>query len=75
VRKTSVYLSEEDVDHLALLARREGISQAEVVRLAIRRYRPERRGDRDFALAGTGDGPGDSAADLDEEALLEGFGS
>jgi predicted DNA-binding protein len=75
VHKTSVYLTPEEVARLATLAEREGTSQAEVIRRAIRRYEPERRGNRDFSLAGSADGPGDSVADLSEDELLEGFGS
>lgn len=75
MHKTSVYLSPEEIARLATLAKREGTSQAEVIRRAIRLYEPERRGDRDFALAGSGDGPGDSLADLSEDDLLEGFGA
>lgn len=75
MKKTSVYLSDEEVTRLAVLARREETSQAEVIRRAIQHYEPTGQGDRDFALAGIGDGPGDSVADLPEEELLEGFGS
>jgi len=75
MHKTSVYLSEEEISQLAKLAKREGTSQAEVIRRAIRLYRPEQRGDRDFALAGVADGPGGSIADLSDEELLDGFGT
>jgi predicted DNA-binding protein len=75
MNKTSVYLSPEEVSRLAALAEREGTSQAEVIRRAIRLYEPERRGDRAFSLAGSATGPGDSVADLPAETLLEGFGS
>jgi len=75
VRKTSVYLSAEDTARLVSLAEREGLSQAEVIRRAIRLYVPEGRGDRDFALLGAGEGPGDSVADLSEDELFDGFGS
>lgn len=75
MKKTSVYLSDDEVTRLAALARREKLSQAELIRRAIRHYQPTGRGDRDFALACTGEGPGDSVADLSEEELLEGFGS
>jgi predicted DNA-binding protein len=74
VRKTSVYLSVEETARLARLAKREGTSQAEVIRRAIRLYEPESRGDRSFSLARSADGPGGSIVELAEEELLEGFG-
>lgn len=70
-----MYLNEDELARLAAMAYREGTSQAEVIRRAIRTYEPLRRGDRDFALAASADGPGGSIADLAEEELLEGFGS
>ncbi len=75
MNKTSVYLSSEEATRLAALARREGTSQAEVIRRAIRKYEPERHGDRNFALAGAATGPGSSVADLTDEELLKGFGA
>ena len=75
MHKTSVYLTPEELVRLATLAEQEGTSQSEVIRRAIRRYEPERRGNRDFLLAGSVDGPGGSVADLTEGELLEGFGS
>jgi predicted transcriptional regulator len=74
VQKTSVYLTDEEVRRLGKLAKREGTSQAEVIRRAIRVYQPERRGSRDFSLLGVAEGPGGSIADIPEEELLEGFG-
>lgn len=74
MRKTSVYLTDDEVSRLSRLAQREGLSQAEIIRRAIRSYQPERRGDRHFRLAGAGDGPGGSIADIDERELLDGFG-
>jgi len=74
VRKTSVYLGAEETARLAKLAEREGTSQAEVIRRAIRVYEPETRGDRNFSLARSADGPGGSIAALGEDELLEGFG-
>lgn len=74
MHKTSVYLNDEEVARLAALAEREGTSQAEVLRRAIRLYEPEPHGDRNFALVGSAEGPGGSIADLTEEELLEGFG-
>jgi predicted DNA-binding protein len=75
VNKTSVYLSPEEASRLAVLAKREGTSQAEIIRRAIRTYIPERRADRNFALARAGTGPGGSVADLTDAELLDGFGS
>lgn len=74
MHKTSVYLNPEEIARLASLADREGTSQAEVIRRAIRLYEPERKGDRNFALIGVADGPGGSIADVPEDELLEGFG-
>ena len=74
VKKTSVYLTEAEVDRLRWLAEREGASQAEVIRRAIASYEPRRAADRDFLLARSFDGPGGSVADVPEEELLEGFG-
>ena len=74
MHKTSVYLNDEEIARLAVLAEREGTSQAEVLRRAIRLYEPERHGDRNFSLVGSAEGPGGSIADLTEEELLEGFG-
>lgn len=75
MHKTSVYLSDEEIARLVVLAERDGISQAEVVRRAIRFYEPERHGDREFSLVGSADGPGGSVADLGEDELLDGFGA
>lgn len=75
MNKTSVYLSDQESARLASLAIREGTSQAEVIRRAIRSYEPKARMDRNFAMVGIADGPGDSVADLSEEELLDGFGS
>lgn len=75
MHKTSVYLSAEEIARLTTLAEREGTSQAEVIRRAIRQYEPERHADRNFSLVESADGPGGSIADLTEEELLDGFGS
>jgi predicted DNA-binding protein len=74
VRKTSVYLSDAEAARLAALAQQEGISQADVIRRAIRQYIPEQRGTRRFALANSADGPGGSIADVPSGELLDGFG-
>ena len=74
MRKTSVYLTQDDERLLTRLAAREGLSQAEVLRRAVRAYEAVVIADRDFALAGSADGPGGSVADIPEEELLAGFG-
>lgn len=74
VRKTSVYLDEADARRLAMLAEQEGVSQACLLRKAIRAYVPQPRGGRTFALDGVGEGPGGSVADVDMTTLLKGFG-
>lgn len=74
VKKTSVYLSQDDVEQLERLSRLERVSNAEVIRRAIRSYEPQTLGDRNFSMAAVACGPGDSMAELDVEALLKGFG-
>ena len=74
VRKTSVYLDEADARRLAMLAEREGVSQASLLRQAIRAYVPQPRESHTFVLDGVGEGPGGSVADVDTATLLEGFG-
>jgi len=74
MRKTSVYLDEDQARRLARLARQEGRSQAEILREAVANYEPKPSEDRRFALAGSGRGDGSSVAALSEEELLEGFG-
>jgi len=74
MRKTSVYLGEEQAERLARLARQEGRSQAEILREAIASYQTKLVDDRNFALAGSGHGDGSSVSDVPEEELLEGFG-
>jgi predicted transcriptional regulator len=74
VRKTSVYLEDADARRLARLAEQEGVSQATVLRNALRAYIPAPRGGRTFALDGAGEGPGTSIADVDDAELLDGFG-
>ena len=73
-KKTSVYLDESDVQRLNAIAEREGVSQARVIREALRQYEVARKPDRNFAMAGIVSGPGGSVADIPEEELLEGFG-
>lgn len=77
MRKTSVYLSEQESKRLAELAQSEGRSQAEIIREAIVAYVPTGAGDRDFALAAgfarIDDDPRLISA-IPEDALLDGFG-
>lgn len=75
MKKTSVYLTEEEANRLADLARQERRSQAEILRDAVAQYRPQGSPDRDFAVTRSGRGPGGgSIADIPEEELLKGFG-
>ncbi len=75
VKKTSLYLTDGEVERLRRLARLEHTSQAEIVRRAIARYTPTGPPDRNFAMFDSGEGDGRSVADIPEEELLEGFGS
>jgi predicted DNA-binding protein len=54
MRKTGVYLDEDQAQRLARLAREEGRPQAEILREAVATYRSKPSRDRDFALAGRG---------------------
>jgi Ribbon-helix-helix protein, copG family len=74
MRKTSVYLDEEQAERLARLAREEGRAQAEILREAVANYQSRTPQDRNFALAGSGHGDGSSIADVPDEELLTGFG-
>jgi hypothetical protein len=74
MRKTSVYLDDALAERLARLARKEGRPQAEILREAIAAYQPAGSDDRVFALDGCVTGDGSSIAELDDEALLQGFG-
>jgi predicted DNA-binding protein len=77
MRKTSVYLDEQQAERLARLARQEGRSQAEILRAAIAAYQPAPSRDRDFALA-TGfariDRDPRPISQIPDHELLEGFG-
>jgi hypothetical protein len=77
VRKTSVYLDDEQADRLARLARAEGRPQAEIVRDAISCYRPRPKRDRNFALAGNFqriDADSRPISEIPEDELMRGFG-
>lgn len=74
MKKTSVYLTESQVERLRTLAAEEGRSEASVIRDAIATYHapPQRRS---FAISGAWEGDGTSVADVPDDALLDGFGS
>jgi predicted transcriptional regulator len=75
VRKTSIYLDDDDRERLRRLAAEEGRSQAEIVRSALSAYEQARTAPRDFALEGAWAGDGSSVADIPEDELLAGFGA
>jgi predicted transcriptional regulator len=78
MRKTSVYLDDEQAARLARLARQEGRSQAEILREAVAAYKPAPSRDREFALAAgfpRTDDDSRSISQIPEDELLEGFGA
>ncbi len=78
MRKTSVYLDDEQAERLARLSRQEGRPQAEILREAIARYQPPPAPDREFELvAGFRriDEDRRPISEFHEQELLEGFGS
>jgi predicted transcriptional regulator len=77
MRKTSVYLSDEQAERLAKLAHAEGRSQAEILRDAIERYESPPARDRRFAVAAGFpriDEDPRPISHIPEHELLEGFG-
>ena len=74
MRKTSVYLDDEDRARLARLAKVRGKTQAEIFREGLQALEREGRPDRDFAMAGAVSVPGISAREMPDEELLKGFG-
>lgn len=77
MRKTSIYLSDEQADRLVQLAQAEGRSQAEIIREAISSYRPRPKQDRNFALAGNFeriDPDSRPISEIAEGEWLRGFG-
>jgi|GEM_PF-853590 len=78
MRKTSVYLDDEQAERLARLARAEGRPQAEIVREAISAYRPRPERDRDFELgkvqARRIDDDPRPIWEIPDEELMRGFG-
>jgi predicted DNA-binding protein len=78
VRKTSVYLNDEQAERLARLARQEGRSQAEILREAVAAYKSPPSRDRGFALAAGFariDGDSRPISQIPEHELLDGFGT
>jgi ribbon-helix-helix CopG family protein len=78
MRKTSIYLDEDEAQRVADFARREGRSQADVIRAAISAYVPEAPPDREFALFGFSDridADPRPISEIPEDELLEGFGA
>jgi predicted DNA-binding protein len=78
MRKTSVYLNDDQADRLARLARQEGRSQAEILRDAVSTYQPAVPRDRRFALAAGFpriDGDHRPISEIPEDELLAGFGT
>jgi predicted transcriptional regulator len=74
MRKTSVYLSDEDRARLARLAKARSKSHAEVLREALIVLERSQRPDRKFAMAGAVEGDGTDISKIPEEELLRGFG-
>jgi len=77
VRKTSVYLTEDELRRLAQLSSAEGRSQAQVIRDAIAAYMPRGRDGGDFALAAgfrRVDADPRPISSYSEDELLHGFG-
>jgi hypothetical protein len=70
----TIELSAEELDDLRVTAAEQGVSEAEVVRAALGRYRRRRFPFRYSVLSGSAEGDGTSAADIPEEEYLKGFG-
>jgi predicted transcriptional regulator len=78
MRKTSVYLDDQQADRLAALARDAGRPQAEILRAAIAAYRPPSSKDRSFTLAAGFQRIDDDPrpiSEIPEHELLAGFGA
>lgn len=78
MRKTSVYLDDEQAARLARLARQEGRSQAEILREAVASYEPPVTRDRYFEVAAgfpRSDGDSRPISQIPDEELLHGFGN
>jgi predicted DNA-binding protein len=78
MRKTSVYLDEQQAQRLARLAQELGRSQADVLRDAIATYQPGSTSDRAFAVAAGFarlDQDPRPISEIPEAELLDGFGA
>ena len=73
MKKTSVYLTEDEDARLARLSERLGKSRALIMREALATYEADHP-DRYFSMSGAHQGDGTSVADIPEEELLKGFG-
>jgi hypothetical protein len=77
MRKTSVYLDDEQAERLARLSQVEGRSQAEILREAISCYRPRPGRDRNFALSGNFerlDADPRPISEIPDDELMRGIG-
>ena len=77
MRKTTIYLNDEQAERLARLAHAEGRPQAEIVREAITAYQPRPKRHRNVALAGNFeriDAGSSPISEIPEEELMRGFG-
>ena len=78
MRKTSVYLDDQQAERLAALAHEAGRPQAEILRDAIAAYRLPSSQDRGFALAAGFrriDSDPRPISEIPEHDLLQGFGA
>jgi Arc/MetJ-type ribon-helix-helix transcriptional regulator len=71
MKKTSVYLSEEEADGLRALSRATGRSQAELIREGIRRMLRGKSSKRRFHSMGFGAGDGSGARSWSPEELAQ----
>lgn len=77
MRKTSIYLDDEQAERLARLARAEGRPQAEIVREAISSYDPRPKRDRNFAVSGNFERVDTDSlpiSEIPDDELMRGFG-
>lgn len=70
----TIELSADEIDDLRTVAAEQGISEADLVRAALGRYRRRRFPFRYSVLDGSVEGDGTSVADIPEEEYLKGFG-